>query len=154
MVAQLTYDADPVLGFKGMKSQNFNQPIQMESRIAEDDILYGNGVEDGTAVGQVLTLATAANFAGVAVFAHTQESSTGYDAGKSLPVMTRGRVWVTAGAAVVKDAQVIPDTGASTKFVTGIGATNGIRAICITAAAADGDLLEIELLGPQVAVHA
>lgn len=152
MVAQLTYDVDPVIGFAGMKSQNFSQPTQIESRIAEGaGILYGNAVEAGTAAGQVKDLATVINFEGVVVYAATQESSTGYDAGKSLPMMTRGRIWVTAGAVVAVGAQVIPSLDAATKWATGTQPANVVRAVALTAAAADGDLMEIELIGPTVA---
>ena len=150
MVAQLTYDVDPAIGFKGMLSQNFNQPKQLESRISEGGtILYGNAVEAGTLAEQVVTLAAAADFAGVAIFAHTQESSTGYDAGKSLPIMTKGRVWVLSGGVVTVGAEVVPDTAADTRFVVGT-ATSDLKAIALTAAAATGDLIEIELLGPQL----
>lgn len=149
MVAQLTYNADPGVGFFGMKSQNFVEPTQIESRIAETAVLYGNGVEAGSNPDQVVKVSTAANFAGVAIFAHTQESSTQYDAGKSLPIMTKGRVWVQAGGAVSIGAELVPSTGATTLFSTGT-ATSLIKMVAITAAAGSGDLMEIELLGPQV----
>lgn len=149
MVAQLTYDIDPGLGFFGMKSQNFNEPNQVESRIAETAVLYGNGVQIGTNPDQVESVTTAADFVGVAIFAHTQESSTQYDAGKSLPIMTKGRVWVQAGGAVAVGAELVVSTGAVTLFSTGTS-TSLIKMVALTAAAAGGDLMEIELLGPQV----
>ena len=148
MVAQLTYDADPVLGFSGMLSQNFNQPKMVESRIAETAILYGAPVEAGTNPDQVVPLATTTDFAGVAIFAHTQESSTQYDAGKSLPMMTSGRVWVIAGGAVAIGAQVTAQLDG--KFdATGTGASN-VKCVALTAAAAEDDIIEIELLGTQL----
>ncbi len=150
MVAQLTYDVDPAIGFKGMLSQNFNQPKQLESRISEGGtILYGNAVEAGTLPEQVITLASAANFAGVAIFAHTQESNTGYDAGKSLPMMTKGRVWVLSGGVVAVGDEVVPNTAADTRFVTGT-ATSDLKAIALTAVSAGDTLMEVELLGPQL----
>jgi len=148
MVAQLTYDADPVLGFSGMLSQNFNQPKMVESRIAETAVLYGAPVEAGTLPDQVVPLATTTLFAGVAIFAHTQESSTQYDAGKSLPMMTSGRVWVIAGGAVAIGAQVTAQLDG--KFdATGTGASN-VKCVALTAAAAEEDIIEIELLGTQL----
>lgn len=148
MTAQLTYNADPGVGFAGMKSQNFNEPQQIESRIAETAVLYGIGVEAGTAVDEVVPLATTNLFVGISIFAHTQESSTQYDAGKSLPIMTKGRVWLTAGGVVAVGAQLVMGTnGKVTATATGASA---VKLVALTAAAADLDLIEVEVLGTQL----
>ena len=148
MVAQLTYNADPGVGFAGMKSQNFNEPQQIESRIAETAVLYGLGVEAGTAPDQVVPLATTTAFTGVAVFAHTQESSTQYDAGKSLPIMTKGRIWLTAGGVVAVGAQCVMQTSGKV-LATATGASD-VKLVALTAAAGDLDLIEVEVLGTQL----
>ena len=151
MVAQLTYEKDPAVGFKGMISQNFTSPRQIDSGLAEGAILVGNGVEPGTAAGQYITLADAANFAGVAVYFAGIEKEVGateleLDDGKQLAVMSRGRVFAVAGGVIAKGAQIVPVAGADTKFIQLVGAiTCKVRAVALTAAAADGDLIEIEL---------
>lgn len=150
---QLTYTADPALGFAGMISQGFNSPKQVDSKLAETAaVQFGTSVEEGTdAATQVVTLATLANWSGVAIAASNVEVATGaagsYAVAASVPVMTRGRVFVTAGAAVAVGARVEPATGVGGKFSTVAVPTLGLQmvAVALSAAAADGDLLEIEL---------
>ena len=155
MSVQLTYEDNPAAGFKGMLAGNFESPRMMDSALAEGAIKVGNAVEAGAAVGTMKTLAAAANFAGVAVyFAGIEKPHNMGDADeleiadkKQLAVMTRGRVWAVASAAIAKGAEVVPSTDASTKFAAGAG-TSKVRAVALTAAAADGDLIEIELVSP------
>ena len=148
----LTYGEDPAVGFAGMISENFTSPQMMESALAEGELQVGDAVQLGTANQQFAPLAAAADFAGVVVYFAGIEKDP-----KALPgavlkiadkqqcaVMHRGRVWVIAGGAVTKGAEVVPSTGASTKFTAGNG-EGQVRAVAISEAAADGDLLEIEL---------
>ncbi len=148
---QTSYAKDPALGFAGMVSQSFSAPTMLESGVAEGAIFVGDAVEAGSAGSQVAPLAALIDFAGLAVFSQGIEKEDGvelrYKDKKALPYMTKGRVWVKASAAVVKGAEVIPSLGATTKFAAGTG-TGKVRAVALTAAAADGDIFQVELTGP------
>lgn len=152
-MAQLTYTADPALGFSGMLSAGFISPKQIEGKLVETAaVQFGTSVEAGSdAVTQVVTLATLANWSGVAVAASNVEVATGasgeYKVETVAPIMTRGRVFVIAGAAVAAGDRVEPATGVAGKFSTVAVPTLGLQIVAVakSVAAADGDLLEIEL---------
>lgn len=152
-MSQLTYTANPAVGFSGMIAEGFTSPKQVDSKLAEvAAVQFGTSVEEGSdAASQVITLATLANWSGIAIAASNVEVATGasgsYAVGVSVPVMTRGRVFVIAGGVVAVGDRVEPATGVGGKFSTVAVPTLGLRivAVAVTAAAADDDLLEIEI---------
>jgi hypothetical protein len=153
IIVQLTYAANPALGFAGMIGEGFTSPKQIDSKLAETTALaFGVAVERGTdQATQSVALATLTNWSGIVVAASNVEVATGatgsYGVEAPLPVMIRGRIFVTAGGAVVVGARVEPSLGAATKFSTVAVPTLGVQlvATALTAAAADGDLMLIEL---------
>ena len=160
MSAQSTYDETPAIAQVGQIAEQFSQR-QVDSGVAEGAITLGDAVSRGTNAGQYQQLTGAAtNVRGVMI------GSTGADqavpaAGATLAaadedpvsVMVRGRVWVKAGGAVVIDAEVTPGLDASAgEWSSGANLLSDVRAFARTAAGAQGDLLMIELVGPQGAV--
>ena len=155
MSAQTTYDQTPAVGFSGMLAEQFSQR-QVDSYIAEGVVHFGDAVERGTNQTENMQSATILTdislFIGVALYSIHQERVTGnsgipYKDESEIPVMARGRIYATAGAAVVVGAEVVPSLGAATKFITGAG-TSTTKAYARTAAGADGDVFIIELVGP------
>ncbi len=152
-MAQLTYSANPAVGFSGMIAEGFTSPKQVDSKLVETDpIQFGTSVEAGTdARNQVITLATLANWSGLAIAASNVEVATGetgeYAVEVSVPIMTRGRVFVTAGGAVAVGDRVEPATGVGGKFTTVATPTVGLQIVAVarSVAVADEDLLEIEI---------
>lgn len=154
MSVQTTYDQTPAVAYPGMLAQEFSNR-QIDSYLVEGTtIVGGQAVELGTdKEKQVIQLATAANFYGVALSVYENKEKTNSTiefADKEMAaIMSEGRVWVQASAAVAVGVEVIPGTGANSgKWAAGTG-TGLRRAFARSVAAADGDLLLIELSGPQ-----
>ena len=147
---QLTYSkemAEALLGLKGGTFQNDS----IISMLAEAAVGIGMPVERGTdKAKQCKALAAVDNFAGVALLTLGMEQDASgvvqYADEAMVPVMQQGRVYVTAGAAIVAGAEVIPAT--SGKFSTGTSDAV-VKAFAVEAAAADGDLVLIQLSGLQ-----
>jgi hypothetical protein len=158
MVVQTSYAATPAIAYGGMLAEQFSNR-QVDSFLAEDAIIGGAAVERGTDPdSQVLNLTTATDIYGVAVTSYeNKETPEGavitYAAKEMVPVMETGRIWVYAGGVVAVGDEVTPGVaGASTKWTSGANLLGKNRAFARSAAAADGDLLLIELTGPQGAV--
>ena len=127
---QLSYEKAPLIGKVGMKAGTF-EPCKILSKLAEEEIPVGYPVEAGTdAARQVVKLTDAAAFIGVSVAPQGMVQDEN----------------VLAGAAVAAGVEVAPAVGG--KFSAGAGA-GAVRAFAVEAAAADGDLLLIELTGLQ-----
>ena len=147
---QLSYDKAPLIGKVGMKAGTF-EPCKILSKLAEEEIPVGYPVEAGTdAARQVVKLTDAAAFMGVSVapqgMVQDANGDISFKEKEQVPVMQMGRIYVTAGAAVAAGLEVAPAVGG--KFSAGAG-TGAVRAFAVEAAAADGDLLLIELTGLQ-----
>lgn len=152
---QLSYDKAPLIGKVGMKAGTF-EPCKILSKLAEEVIAVGFPVEAGSdAARQVVKLTAAAKFMGVSVapqgMVQDANGDIAFAAKEQVPVMQMGRIYVLAGGAVAAGAEVAPAT--SGKFSAGEG-TGAVRAFAVEAAAADGDLLLIELTGLQGSVTA
>ena len=106
-MSQLDYSIDQAVGFEGQLADLMLKNV--ESHVAEGEILIGKVVTQGTALGQVVHPDAAGKITdlklvkGVAIHSHTQESK--YPAGSgnysyldkaSIPVLTKGKVWVKA----------------------------------------------------------
>lgn len=127
---QTSYDLDQSVAFEGMLGDLSVKDV--ESHVAEAEILIGKGVTQGTALGQVLHPDSAAKitdvklFKGVAIHHHAMEQK--YPAGSgnysypqyaSVNVLRKGRVWVkpeqtvTAGTSIphMRFANGIADVG-------------------------------------------
>ena len=159
MSVQTTYGVTPAVAYLGMLAEQFSQR-QIDSFLTEDVIIAGRAVERGTdPATQVLQLSSAATAVyGVSVASYENiETPEGalitYAAKSSIAVMERGRIWVHAGAAVAVGAEVTPGLDVlSSQWSTGANLLGLNRAFARSAAAAQGDLLLIELVGPQGAV--
>lgn len=151
-MVQLTYNETPAIGFAGMLAEEFSQR-QINTYLAEgSDIPFGDAVEVGTdPATQAVALTAIIDLIGVVVASISVEQNADgtidYKEKTSMPVMQRGRVYVTADDAVDVGEEVVPSTGANTKWTPGTG-TSVIRAYARTAAGADGDIFMIELVGP------
>lgn len=153
MTVQTTYNSNTAIGIPGMIAEQFSQR-QIDTSLAENtSIGFGQAVEPGTdPATQSIRLATLANFSGVVVEATaTPKPFAGGDAvyaeNRLMPVMRRGRIYVTAGGAVDVGDEVVPSLGNNTKFTAGAGIAL-TKAYARTAAGADGDIFMIELVGP------
>jgi hypothetical protein len=155
MSTQTTYPDTPAVAYAGLIAEAFSEK-QIDTFFAVSpvaDLVAGQATERGAVDGQIKQLASLVNWDGVAVASYAdQEVPTGgsitYAAKSAVPVMYRGRIWVLASAAVSYGAEVIPGVAAdSGKFAAGAG-TGNTKAYARSAAAADGDLLLIELTAP------
>lgn len=152
---QLTYRDEPEVASVGLVSEPFSLN-QVDSYLADEAIPFGFPVEVSSApgvgrVGGVSKLASG-ECIGVAVASLPQEQAAGtadaeYRAEAALPVLTYGRCWVKASAAIALGAEVVPaDTG---KFSGATATGVNVRMVAKTAADADGDLFMVEIF-PQI----
>ena len=154
MSVQTTYAQTPAVAYPGMIAQEFSNRQIDSFKVEGTTIVGGQAVELGTdPEGQAKQLATAANVYGVAVSSYENKEKTNstieFADNEMVAVMQQGRIWVQASALTAANVEVVPGTGSSSgKWAAGTG-TGLRRAISKTAAAADGDLMLIELLGPQ-----
>lgn len=61
---------------------------------------------------------------------------------------------MVAGAAISRGAQVMPQASGAGKVITAAGATAVACGVALTAAAADGDIIEVQLNVPNVSAPA
>ena len=157
MPAQLSYSAKPPAGSPGLLYSQGSGVLEVSSFSAENAIAFGDAVMAGTdGAKQVKKLAgDATKFSGVAVYASEALEGDGdksYVAEDMAAVVQIGKVWVKAGGAVTVNAEVTPSIVGGQKFSAGTAATGAfVRAIARTAAAADGDIMLIELFTDIVA---
>lgn len=148
MSVQTTYSEDFAKGFVGLMAEPLSLS-QVDSGKAEGgSIGLGVALAAGTADGQYAAAAADDAVLGLAVFhgAHEKEADGSYVYAEKemMPVLKRGRVWMTAGAALAKGSVVgyNPATG-KVQAVAG-GTTTLAMGLAVTSSAADGDLIVID----------
>lgn len=150
MSGQTSYEETPAIGFAGMLAEPFSLQ-QIDSGLVEDaaGLKLGVAVKPGTAKDQYVPCVADDVVTGVVVFAHTpQENQSGdftYEDKTQFPVLSKGRYWATANAALAKGAAIAFDP--ATSKVGAVVATTTTLAFgkAITASAADGDLIMVEV---------
>ena len=148
MSVQTTYSADMVKGFKGMLAEPFSMR-QVDSGLVETAAVgLGVALTTGTADGQYVAAAADDAVLGISLYEPTRELASGgtyeYAVKEQMPVLKKGRVWMTAGAALAVGAEVAynPATG-KVQAVAG-GTTTLAMGLAVTSSSADGDLIVIE----------
>jgi hypothetical protein len=151
MTVQLTYTDKAAVAYPGMLSQPFSNPLQIDSRFVETAaVVAGQAAEAGSdAAKQIVGLASLANWSGVVFASQTVESqadgSLSYAPLGAASLVTKGKIFVVASEAVAVGDQVVPGTGAGSVKFGGGTSLGQCHAVALSASAADGDLLEIEL---------
>jgi len=150
MSAQLTYEQSPAIGFSGMLADNFSEPKQIDSGLAEGSaIKVGAVVSRGTGDAQYTAAVADAAIEGVAVHVSGQEQaadgSISFAEKSQLPVLKKGRFYGVANAAVLKGATLAYDPATDKWGAVSGGVTTLAGAIAVTSAAADADLIVLEL---------
>jgi len=152
-MAQLTYDKAPAVAQAGMLAEQFSLR-QVDSFLAEGDILFGQPVVYGTSEEQCKPAALVTDkFLGLALLEKNVEQDAAgvakYADEDMASVMRYGRVWAIAGEAVAAGEPVFAGLGGDLGKFYNDSATN-TRLECkgkfVTSAAADGDLVLIELV--------
>ncbi len=149
MSGQTTYDDTPAIGFQGMLGEPFSLS-QVDSGIVETAAMpLGIAVKPGSATGLFVACVATDAVYGVSVFAHSpQENQTGdfaYDVESQFPVLSKGRYWAIADGAIAIGADVA-QVIASEKVSTTVGASSTLAfAKAVSASAADGDLIMVEV---------
>lgn len=152
-MSQLDYSAAPAIAQSGMLAEQFSLR-QVDSFLAEGVVSFGFPVVYGTAETQCKhALATTDVFLGLALIEknipQTLAGVAQYDDEDMVAVIRYGRVWAIAGEAVSAGEPVFAGLGANLGKFYNDSATN-TRLECkgkfVTSAAADGDLVLIELV--------
>ncbi len=142
------YASEDAKGFPGMKADSTTHVI--DSFCADGGINPGDVVIRGTADGTAKAAASAAdgkNGIGIAVHVHREVPVSGkyYEDGYSVPVMTFGDIYVTAGGDVAAgDKAEITVTNGETKFIKTSG-TNTVPGVVFLDAGSDGDIVRIRV---------
>lgn len=148
MSVQTTYSDTPAIAFAGMLAEQFSLR-QIDSGIAEGALALGQAVKDGSSDAQYVPAAADDAVTGIAVFSSDIEQD---DAGAvtyadkaQVPVLKLGRYYATANGALAKGASVAYDPNDG-KVGAVVGATTTLAfGKAVTASAADGDLIIVEL---------
>lgn len=132
-MSQTSYDLDQAVGFEGQLGDLSLKDV--ESHVAEAEVLIGKGVTQGTALGQVKHPDSAAKitdeklFKGIAVHHHAMEQkypaasgNYSYPQYAAVNVLRKGRVWVKPEQTVTAGTS-IPHM----RFANGIGVTDGTQ---------------------------
>ena len=148
MVAQTTYEDTPVIGFNGMLAEQFSLR-QVDSGLAQGALLLGVAVKPGTADGQYIPCIADDGVTGVVLYeGGTVENQSGdftYADKAPFPVLSKGRYYAVANAAVAVGAVIAYDP-ATRKVGAVVGATTTLAfGKAITSAAADADLIIVEV---------
>lgn len=116
---QTTYGATHAAALAGMVANS--EPSTVITRIVETaaGIAFGVPVFQGTADEQVIVAAADKKFLGIAVLDPTKDGDK-HNQYENIPVMTKGVIWVTAGATVEAGQPVyyVPATGVWTDVAT------------------------------------
>ena len=146
MAVQSTYLDEPIVAFEGMIDDI--EPNTLISRNVETAALgFGKGVQQGVADYGVTAIDDAADvYRGVSVRDRSVDpASVDLTAvGKEALIMTKGVIWVTAGATVVAGAAayVIPASG---KFTSSAGGNVAVPNGIFETSGADTELVAIRL---------
>ena len=155
MVVQTSYPETPARGFQGMLAETFSK-AQKDSYVGEGALEFGQAVVRGTdPEKQVKTIVGEVDISGfmgitLAVLQDIETAGStraSYADKQMVSVIDDGRIYVTASAAVAVGAEVVPNI-ADTKFAPGTG-TSKHKCYARSAAAADGDVFIVEVVGPQ-----
>ena len=149
MSAQISYGQTPVVAFQGMIAQEFSLR-QIDSGLVETAALgLGIAVKPGTADGQYVAAAADDAVIGVSVYAlqdvESQSDPFEYAVNVQFPFMNKGRYWATANAALAREAAVAFDPATGKVGAVSGGVTTLVFGIAKTIAAADGDLVLVEV---------
>ena len=150
MSAQTTYNQTPAIGFQGMIAENFYGAKQIDSGLVETAALgLGVALGFGTADNQYVAAAADEAVKGVSIYVSGSEQAADgtveFAVNSQLPVMKKGRFYAVANAAVAKGASVAFDP-ATKKWGAVVGGTTTLAGgVAQTSAAADGDLIVVEV---------
>ena len=150
MSAQTSYSETPAHGFVGMIAEPYGLK-QVDSGLVETaaGIGLGKALKAGTAAGQFDLCAADDAVLGLSVFDGSKETPADgtflYAQKDQLPVLTKGRCWATANAAVAIDAAVAFDPATGKVGAVSGGVTTLAFGKAVTASAADGDLIVVEV---------
>lgn len=147
MVVQTSYPDSFVEGFAGLKAEPFSLN-QVDTGIASEQIALGACVVHGSGDDVYDVAAIDETPVGVAIYdlSHEKDADGSYKfaAEDSFPVLSSGRVWMVANAALSVGAAVSWDPATSKVGANGAGTTENFG-IIRKASAADGDLVIVEL---------
>jgi len=149
MSGQTTYEAAPPKGFVGLLAEPFSLN-QVDSGLVAGggDLGLGRAVKPGTNDGEYIICAADDAVAGVSIFAHHNENQSGdmvYKDKQAFPVLSKGRYWATANAAIAIGTEMGWDP-ATTKVGAVVGTTTTLAfGVAKTSSAADGDLIIVEV---------
>ena len=103
MTVQTTYGETPAVAFAGMLAEDFSVR-QVDSFLADGAVPVGYAVKRGSTATEAAVLTAASDVVvGIALAASYIENASGaltYADNTSLPVISKGRVWVTVGETV------------------------------------------------------
>lgn len=128
---------------------------RVDSYAAENTVYPGRAVINGTKVGeQVKTPLTTGDFVGVAMLQAKEKDSSGeikYNAGETVPVLNKGRIWVEVSAPVAVGSSVYyHHSGDNAGKFTGTSDTTGSTTTAVPGAkfitaASDAGIAVLEL---------
>lgn len=147
MVVQTSYPETFDEGFAGLKAEPFSEN-QVDTGIASEEIALGACVVFGTGDDVYDLAAVDETPVGVAIYdlSHEKDSDGSYKfaAQDSFPVLSKGRVWMVANAALAAGAAVSWDPATGKVGANGAATTEDFGTIR-KASSADGDLVIVEL---------
>lgn len=148
MVAQLTYEETPAIGFNGMLAQEFALR-QVDSGLVENvTISLGAAVKYGTADGQYLGALVDEAVVGVVLFSGSSEKQADgafvYSQKDQFPVLSKGRYYAVAlGTTVIGDELAYYP---ATKDVGPVSAGNSTLAFAkAMSSGSAGDIILVEV---------
>lgn len=149
MTVQTTYDQTPAIGFNGMLAEQFSLS-QVDSGLVESGpFTLGLAVKRGSTDNQYVACVADDAVEGAVIFSYHQENQPDgtfvYKDEAAVPVLTKGRYYAVANAAIAVGAAIAYDP-ATEKVGAVVGATTTLAfATAKTSAGADGDLLIVEV---------
>lgn len=148
MTVQTSYEDNPAIAFNGMLAEQFSLR-QIESGLVEGStFLLGQAVKPGTADGQYVAALADDAVAGIVIYSGSSENQSDdfkYEEKDQIPVLSKGRYYATANAALAI-GDVIAFDPVTGKVGLVVGATTTLAfGKAITSSSADGDLLIIEV---------
>lgn len=124
-------------------AQSNSQNVAPLSFVAGGTIAQYRAVKLHTTEGQVVASAAIAD---LSIGASLESASTG----GLVPVQNFGKVKLTASAAITLGDQVMVTAAGAGKVSTAAGATAKSIGVALQAALADGDIIEVQLVAPNV----
>jgi hypothetical protein len=149
MVAQTTYNDTPAVGFNGMLAEQFSLR-QVDSGLADSVVALGSPVIASVA-GTKVTYGPAEaddDPVAVAIYASAKEtidSTFQYEEKEMMPLLRLGRYYAVANAALALGSEVGYDPATGKVGAVSAGVTTTALGKTTTVAAADGDLVIIQI---------